>query len=685
MGEVYKSTHKFTSQQPRTLSFEANCLFTVVTKSKDGWWLVRNQQGKEGFVPATYLIMHQEAKKSGEPVYETIHAFTADQPGQLSVKQGERLYFLSKVTDGWWEVKNQYGKKGLVPSSYLRPSTVQEPVRSKSPSSENPTDDVLQSIDNAIQQIYDEAAMKNGMMTEQQRKTLATLTQHRQVVISRSRQAAPVETVKDESHLKPTRRAPPPPSSKENTPDPDVTDGRDEVPRIVKEEEVVEGRGKKEPTLEELNDVEELSSSSQPPVPPSLPLTFDVGVGVRLANAVRSQTGISFSESMHAAETTLRFVGTEIPLLSDTMDALIVALAASKISEDTDLKVESSDDLERLTYLLDKIRECRDDRQERSWAVGDDQGTIMEYLEEILKLLSDADRAISKAAIADSKYESVLVLMEYYQMELRWPIRLLLLQLFGTLFDLDQNVVSICVSGVLPNVLGKDIQESKDNVLHLLNVSLLCTMLFSTGELLPLTVYDQWSTEFITEVLDMIEDPPSCDTEDQVPDALVNVVLSFNQHFTDPDQNIVMDALKDNPNRKNFSEKLMLLINREEDPVCLREPLVPDSMTKFCLDLFSSKITAGLLYTSDLRVLIDIITRQLSDRAPGDQLRTHYLSLLHKLIGSTDYGESLHRRDTLTSCLSRIFSEEEDIKEDKKVIQQIWQEFPQFFQFVSSI
>ena len=89
---------------------------------------------------------------------------------------------------------------------------------------------------------------------------------------------------------------------------------------------------------------------------------------------------------------------------------------------------------------------------------------------------------------------------------------------------------------------------------------------------------------------------------------------------SDPDQNIVMDALKDNPNRKNFSEKLMLLINREEDPVCLREPLVPDSMTKFCLDLFSSKITAGLLYTSDLRVLIDIITRQLSDRAPGDQV-----------------------------------------------------------------
>ena len=34
-------------------------------------------------------------------------------------------------------------------------------------------DDVLQSIDTAIQRIYDEAAANNGMMNEQQRQTLA--------------------------------------------------------------------------------------------------------------------------------------------------------------------------------------------------------------------------------------------------------------------------------------------------------------------------------------------------------------------------------------------------------------------------------------------------------------------------------------------------------------------------------
>ena len=60
----------------------------------------------------------------------------------------------------------------------------------------------------------------------------------------------------------------------------------------------------------------------------------------------------------------------------------------------------------------------------------------------------------------------------------------------------------------------------------------------------------------------MIEDPPSCDTDDQVPDALVNVVLSFNQHFTgqwmvSPPAGVVVFT------RSNYKHKTPLL------PVCV--------------------------------------------------------------------------------------------------------------------
>ena len=52
------------------------------------------------------------------------------------------------------------------------------------------------------------------------------------------------------------------------------------------------------------------------------------------------------------------------------------------------------------------------------------------------------------------------------------------------------------------------------------------------------------------------------------------------------------------------------------------EPQPPDSLLKFLGDLYSTRSTAGLLYTNDAHVLIDIVLRQLTDLSPGDKVRT---------------------------------------------------------------
>lgn len=86
--------------------------------------------------------------------------------------------------------------------------------------------------------------------------------------------------------------------------------------------------------------------------------------------------------------------------------------------------------------------------------------------------------------------------------------------------------------------------------------------------------------------MDTIESPPEEDTRDQIPDAFLNVILSFNQHFTgetdlercsvspkelgwlsssissDPETNLVMRVLKTKKDPRHFSEKFMFLINR---------------------------------------------------------------------------------------------------------------------------
>jgi hypothetical protein len=84
-------------------------------------------------------------------------------------------------------------------------------------------------------------------------------------------------------------------------------------------------------------------------------------------------------------------------------------------------------------------------------------------------------------------------------------------------------------------------------------------MIYSTAEAVPLPVYgertciyillrelscdqscdqsydyisaDQWDEEYVLFLLDCIESPPEEDEEDQVPDAFLNMILSFNQHF----------------------------------------------------------------------------------------------------------------------------------------------------------
>ena len=48
------------------------------------------------------------------------------------------------------------------------------------------------------------------------------------------------------------------------------------------------------------------------------------------------------------------------------------------------------------------------------------------------------------------------------------------------------------------------------------------------------------------------------------------------------------------------------------------EPQPPDSIMKFLQDLYSNPETSSILYTNDVKVLVDIILRHLIDLSPGD-------------------------------------------------------------------
>ena len=53
----------------------------------------------------------------------------------------------------------------------------------------------------------------------------------------------------------------------------------------------------------------------------------------------------------------------------------------------------------------------------------------------------------------------------------------------------------------------------------------------STAISTPLSSPDQWNKDYILFLLDSIELPPPSDRQEVLPDAFMNVILSFNQHF----------------------------------------------------------------------------------------------------------------------------------------------------------
>jgi len=69
--------------------------------------------------------------------------------------------------------------------------------------------------------------------------------------------------------------------------------------------------------------------------------------------------------------------------------------------------------------------------------------------------------------------------------------------------------------------------------------------------------------KFVEFLLDKIELPPANDEADSVPDVFVKLLLAFNLHFELPSDNLVMLAVAGRGTAKTFTEKLMLLFNRE--------------------------------------------------------------------------------------------------------------------------
>ncbi|XP_062441731.1 NCK-interacting protein with SH3 domain isoform X1 [Rhea pennata] len=431
-----------------------------------------------------------------------------------------------------------------------------------------------------------------------------------------------------------------------------------------------------------LDDKKAVAVEPAAPEPGGLTASVPKTIGAELIELVRRNTHLSYELSRVAIGVVIGHIQTSVPATSNVMEQILISVVESKNLSSGLPSGQVCHDEQRLEVIFADLARHKDDAQQRSWALYEDENVICCYLEELLRILTDADPEVCKKMCKKNEFESVLSLVAYYQMEHRVPLRLLLLKCFGAMCNLDAAIISTLVNSVLPMELARDMQTHTQDHQKMCYSALVLAMIFSMGEPLPYHHYEHLNSQFVQFLLDVIEDGLPSDTTDQLPDLFVNVLLAFNLHIPVPEHSVIMTTISKHSNVKTFTEKLLLLLNRGDDPVCIfkHQPQPPHSVLKFLQDIFASKDTASIFYHTDMMVLIDILVRQIADLSPGDKLRMEYLSLMHAIIRSTPYLQHQHRLSDLQGILQRILGEEEEGQQcqmDKLIILEIYKEFPE--------
>ncbi|XP_046735610.1 NCK-interacting protein with SH3 domain isoform X1 [Diprion similis] len=638
--EMLKALYDFKATFAKTLSFHENehfILYQTNTKQRN-WWQVVNSLGQLGYIPSNYVttvkvepqFLIDYLRKCIEKLQEVQQQGSSGQADKqdllLRLVEKERQAELGR------KVKKQAPMPPVFSTSTLGRDTTNQTVYS------NPDGDARSAPSNTSY-----ATAQSTLHYDADPAEAQLIAQCRRMTVNDQRRQLPRQSISDTIHTS-------------------------------QSEPIQMKRSPSQSALNTVGNSSPIKSSS------STSCEINSKAAYQLLDQVRRNTQLSHEMSKVAVAVVVSGLQELLPAsishyFAAVLNQLQVPLIASKMS------IEETHDANRLKVIFTELTSCKEDSQQRSWMLYEDEPVIVEYIKELTSILTNADANVSRHALRSDQYNGVTTLIQYYQMEPRWTIRQLLLQSFGVMCSLDAVVLTIMLNSVLPMELASDMRTYPRNVPRLNYSSLLLTMIFSMGEPMPVTHLEQLGTDFIAFLLELIENPPDTDMDDQIPDLFLNLVLSYNLQFT-TSENMVLNALKLRTVAKTFTEKILLLLNREEDPVRIfdHQPAPPHSVLKLFVDLFSNDVTASLFYTNDIKVLIDIIVRQLFDISPGVKKRRQYLELCRRVLRTESYNEHRHRCEDVLKCFTRIFCEElPESKSDQKLVREISNEFPHLF------
>lgn len=375
------------------------------------------------------------------------------------------------------------------------------------------------------------------------------------------------------------------------------------------------------------------SPDSKTKTPPTVDVSLPQNLMSELIERLRISTELSHEKCKTAIVTVIQCLGELIPSYETTCCQIIQQLENVESNANLPDVMAQSSDLVNLKAIFKKLWYCKDDEQQRSWPVHEDEEIISNYLQELSKILLNANPLISQEVIRNRGYDYVHMLVTYFQMETRRSLRMELYTVMLEIIRLEEAVIpNYLLNSVFPAALSAEMMNHQADGERWNNAALLFTAVFSTGHKPPINLFEHINENFILKLLQIIEGENS-DGEKidiNIPmEASIPPILAFNLHFDDPELNLVLKALKQRQNVSQLTENLVSYLNWEEDPTRVFNILGgrkshyerSNAVHKLLIEMFSDLYISKLFYYNDVRVAIDIIITHLNNLQAGDQVK----------------------------------------------------------------
>lgn len=305
---------------------------------------------------------------------------------------------------------------------------------------------------------------------------------------------------------------------------------------------------------------------------------------------------------------------------------------------------QTSVDSENLKAIFSRLWSCKNDEQQRTWPVHEDEQHILKALRDLTSILSDANPVLTRGVLSQNNYDHVHMLTAYFQMESRRSLRMELFRVFTQVIRLLNHLIpDFFLTSVLPSCLADEMMHYVADTERWNMSSSLFTLLFSTGHAPPVILYEHLNEKFFSTLLNIIEGFMGDDldsTNGIQPELSIAPLLAFNLHFLNRESNLVVKTLTTRSKAGQLTENLISYLNWEEDPT--QFPAVftdnkfkktikrPNAVHKLLIDIFEREDTARLFYFNDVKVLVDIIITHLNNLSEDAEVSPFFTMLYQK-------------------------------------------------------